>query len=154
MNVHWGYYVLVVVLQPHTHRNYHVHYYKKTFLFRTCLIQQIYLLHTKYPHLVPCRVSEIEDSEYNEFYKSFSKDSDDPMARTHFTAEGEVTFKSILFIPKKSPTDMFQSYGKKYDFIKMFVRRVFITDNFDEMMPKYLSFVKGVVSYIYVVSIV
>jgi heat shock protein beta len=91
------------------------------------------------------RPADIEDAEYNEFYKSFSKDSDEPMARTHFTAEGEVTFRSVLFIPKKSPNDMFQSYGKKYDFIKMYVRRVFITDNFEEMMPKYLSFVKGVV---------
>jgi heat shock protein beta len=89
--------------------------------------------------------NEIEESEYNEFYKSFSKDSDDPMARTHFTAEGEVTFKSILFIPKTSPSDMFQNYGKKTDYIKMYVRRVFITDNFEDMMPKYLSFVRGVV---------
>ena len=91
------------------------------------------------------RPAEIKDEEYEEFYKSFSKDTNPPMAKTHFTAEGEVTFRSILFIPKSGPHDMFQSYGKKYDFIKMYVRRVFITDNFEDMMPKYLSFVKGVV---------
>jgi len=89
--------------------------------------------------------ADVSDDEYNEFYKSFSKDSENPMAKTHFTAEGEVTFKSILFIPKASPQDMFQNYGKKIDSIKMFVRRVFITDNFEDMMPKYLSFVRGVV---------
>ncbi|ELU00023.1 hypothetical protein CAPTEDRAFT_159587 [Capitella teleta] len=91
------------------------------------------------------KTAEISDEEYNEFYKSFSKDSSDPMAHTHFTAEGEVTFKSILYIPKTSPSDMFQSYGKKLDMIKMYVRRVFITDNFEDMMPKYLSFIRGVV---------
>jgi heat shock protein beta len=89
--------------------------------------------------------ADITDDEYNEFYKSFSKDHAEPMAHTHFTAEGEVTFKSILFIPKSSPQDMFQNYGKKIDMIKMYVRRVFITDNFEDMMPKYLSFVRGVV---------
>lgn len=51
------------------------------------------------------RSSEVEDAEYNEFYKSFSRDSEDPLAKIHFTAEGEVTFKSILFIPKTSPVD-------------------------------------------------
>lgn len=89
--------------------------------------------------------SEVSDDEYNEFYKSFSKDSEEPMAKSHFTAEGEVTFKSILFVPKTAPMDMFQNYGKRVDHIKMFVRRVFITDNFEDMMPKYLSFVRGVV---------
>lgn len=89
--------------------------------------------------------ADVTDDEYIEFYKNFSRDSDAPMAHTHFTAEGEVTFKSILFIPKTSPMDMFQNYGKKIDSIKMFVRRVFITDNFEDMMPKYLSFVRGVV---------
>jgi len=89
--------------------------------------------------------SEIEDEAYNEFYKSFSKDKEDPMTKTHFVAEGEVTFKSILFVPKTGPTDMFHNYGKKIDHIKLYVRRVFITDNFEDMMPKYLSFVTGVV---------
>nr|WRM33297.1 heat shock protein 90B1 [Eisenia fetida] len=89
--------------------------------------------------------ADVTDDEYNEFYKSFSRDHEDPMAKTHFTAEGEVTFRSILYIPKTSPADMFQNYGKKVDYIKMFVRRVFITDNFEDMMPKYLSFVRGVV---------
>ena len=88
----------------------------------------------------------MSDDEYNEFYKSFSKDSEEPMAKSHFTAEGEVTFKSILFVPKSAPIDMFQNYGKRVDHIKMYVRRVFITDNFEDMMPKYLSFVRGVVS--------
>jgi len=91
------------------------------------------------------KTAEVEEKEYKEFYKSFSKDHDDPMAYTHFVAEGEVTFKSILFVPKSSPHDMFQNYGKRIDQIKMYVRRVFITDNFEDMMPKYLSFVKGVV---------
>ncbi|KAH3881230.1 endoplasmin-like [Dreissena polymorpha] len=89
--------------------------------------------------------TDVEDKEYNEFYKSFSKTSDEPLAKIHFTAEGEVTFKSILFVPKSSPSDMFQNYGKKMEGIKMYVRRVFITEDFEDMMPKYLSFIKGIV---------
>ncbi|XP_043565864.1 endoplasmin [Chiloscyllium plagiosum] len=89
---------------------------------------------------------EIEDEEYTAFYKTFSKDSDEPIAHIHFTAEGEVTFKSILFVPKTAPRGLFDEYGsKKSDFIKLFVRRVFITDDFHDMMPKYLNFIKGVV---------
>merc|ERR1712202_104677 len=89
---------------------------------------------------------EITDSEYAEFFKSISKDSSDPLAKTHFAAEGEVSFKSILFIPSSAPQGMFNDYGnKKTDSIKMYVRRVFITDDFQDMMPKYLQFVTGVV---------
>ncbi|XP_048404558.1 endoplasmin [Stegostoma tigrinum] len=89
---------------------------------------------------------EIEDEEYTAFYKTFSKDSEEPIAHIHFTAEGEVTFKSILFVPKTAPRGLFDEYGsKKSDFIKLFVRRVFITDDFHDMMPKYLNFIKGVV---------
>uniref|UniRef100_A0A673NHC0 Endoplasmin n=1 Tax=Sinocyclocheilus rhinocerous TaxID=307959 RepID=A0A673NHC0_9TELE len=74
------------------------------------------------------------------------QDSDEPISHIHFTAEGEVTFKSILFIPASAPRGLFDEYGtKKNDFIKLFVRRVFITDDFHDMMPKYLNFIKGVV---------
>ncbi|XP_068689851.1 endoplasmin-like [Montipora foliosa] len=88
---------------------------------------------------------DVQDEEYNEFYKSFTKDHDEPLAKTHFVAEGEVTFRSILYVPKSAPHNMFSEYGKKMDQIKLYVRRVFITDNFEDMMPKYLSFIRGVV---------
>jgi len=88
---------------------------------------------------------EVTDEEYEEFYKAITKDSDKPLAKTHFVAEGEVTFKSILFIPPNSPSDMFSDYGKRREQIKLFVRRVFITDDFQDMMPKYLSFIRGIV---------
>ncbi|GFU32733.1 endoplasmin [Nephila pilipes] len=89
--------------------------------------------------------AEIKDDEYNEFYKSITKDSIDPLAKTHFIAEGEVTFKSLLFIPTVQPSESFNRYGSKVDHIKLYVRRVFITDDFQDMMPNYLGFVKGVV---------
>jgi len=90
--------------------------------------------------------SDIEESEYEAFYKAIAKDSTTPMTRTHFNAEGEVSFKAILFVPKAAERDMFNDYGqKKTDNIKMYVRRVFITDDFTDMMPKYLQFVRGVV---------
>uniref|UniRef100_A0A8C7V1M5 Endoplasmin n=1 Tax=Oncorhynchus mykiss TaxID=8022 RepID=A0A8C7V1M5_ONCMY len=89
---------------------------------------------------------EVEEDEYKAFYKTFSKDTDEPLSHIHFTAEGEVTFNSILFVPVAAPRGMFDEYGtKKNDFIKLFVRRVFITDDFNDMMPKYLNFVRGVV---------
>uniref|UniRef100_A0A8C1XTQ1 Endoplasmin n=1 Tax=Cyprinus carpio TaxID=7962 RepID=A0A8C1XTQ1_CYPCA len=89
---------------------------------------------------------EVEEDEYKAFYKTFSRDSDEPMSHIHFTAEGEVTFKSILFVPASAPRGLFDEYGtKKNDFIKLFVRRVFITDDFHDMMPKYLNFIRGVV---------
>ncbi|XP_056311904.1 endoplasmin [Danio aesculapii] len=89
---------------------------------------------------------EVEEDEYKAFYKTFSRDTDEPLSHIHFTAEGEVTFKSILFVPASAPRGLFDEYGtKKNDFIKLFVRRVFITDDFHDMMPKYLNFIKGVV---------
>lgn len=91
------------------------------------------------------KTADVTDEEYGEFYKTISKGQEEPMAKIHFTAEGEVTFKSILYVPKTAPYDTFSNYGKKVDHIKMYVRRVFITDDFEDMMPKYLSFVRGVV---------
>lgn len=89
--------------------------------------------------------SEVKDEEYDEFYKSITRDYQTPVARTHFTAEGELTFKSLLFIPKVQPTESFNKYGTKSDNIKLYVRRVFISDDFNDLMPSYLNFVRGVV---------
>merc|ERR1719150_993034 len=88
---------------------------------------------------------DIEQTEYDEFYKSITKDKNGPMTQTHFIAEGEVTFKSLLFVPNNQPSEQFNKYGQAAENIKLYVRRVFITDDFKDMMPNYLSFVKGVV---------
>ena len=77
------------------------------------------MLNKKWFFFFTFRGDDVTDDEYNEFYKSISKDSDLPLAKTHFTAEGEVTFKSILYVPKTSPHDMFSNYGKKLDAIKV-----------------------------------
>lgn len=89
--------------------------------------------------------SQVEPEEYDEFYKSITKDTEKPLTHVHFTAEGEVSFRSILYVPKKSPSDMFQNYGKIVENIKLYVRRVFITDDFADMLPKYLAFIRGIV---------
>lgn len=89
--------------------------------------------------------AEVEDEEYTEFYKSLTKDTKEPLTKIHFVAEGEVTFKALLFIPGSLPSESFNRYGTKTDNIKLYVRRVFITDEFNDMMPSYLSFVQGVV---------
>jgi len=87
----------------------------------------------------------ITDEEYTEFYKAISKDYLDPLAYTHFNAEGEIEFKAILFLPKKAPFDMMDNYWTKKAEIKLYVRRVLVAEKFDELLPRYLSFVRGVV---------
>jgi len=89
--------------------------------------------------------NEVAEKEYTEFYKSLTKDTTEPLGHTHFVAEGEVTFKSLLYVPKVQPSESFNRYGTKSDNIKLYVRRVFITDEFNDMMPNYLSFIRGVV---------
>ncbi|XP_075970978.1 heat shock protein 90 Gp93 [Anticarsia gemmatalis] len=89
--------------------------------------------------------AEVQDDEYNQFYKSLTKDSSTPLARAHFVAEGEVTFRALLFVPRVQPSDSFNRYGAKTDHIKLYVRRVFITDEFNDLMPNYLAFIQGIV---------
>ncbi|TPX34206.1 hypothetical protein SmJEL517_g03109 [Synchytrium microbalum] len=89
--------------------------------------------------------SDITDEEYNEFYKAFSKDTEDPQAWNHFKAEGEVEFRAILYIPKKAPPKFLQSADEIIRNIKLFVKRVFITDELVDFLPRYLSFLKGLV---------
>jgi len=87
----------------------------------------------------------VTEEEYTEFYKSISKDYLDPLAYTHFNAEGEIEFKSILYLPKKAPFDMMDNYWSKKSEVKLFVRRVLVAEKFDELLPRYLNFVRGVV---------
>jgi heat shock protein beta len=88
---------------------------------------------------------DVKEEEYNEFYKSISKDYLDPLAYTHFNAEGEIEFRSILFLPKKAPFDMMDNYWNKKAEVKLYVRRVLVAEKFEELLPRYLSFVRGVV---------
>lgn len=89
--------------------------------------------------------AEIKEDEYKKFYKAMTKDYDDPLSWIHFKAEGEVEFTSLLFIPRKAPHDQFENYYGTSSALKLYVRRVLINEEFEELMPRYLSFIKGVV---------
>lgn len=89
--------------------------------------------------------SDISEEEYNNFYKTITKDPEDPLAYTHFRAEGEIEFKSILYVPASAPFDLFENYYGKSAALKLYVRRVLITEEFEDLMPRYLNFIKGVV---------
>ncbi|KAJ6352079.1 hypothetical protein OIU76_001321 [Salix suchowensis] len=91
---------------------------------------------------------EVTEEEYTKFYHSLAKDFGDekPLAWSHFTAEGDVEFKAVLFVPPKAPHDLYESYynANKAN-LRLYVRRVFISDEFDELLPKYLNFLMGLV---------
>ena len=88
--------------------------------------------------------SEVKKDEHNEFYKHISHDYTDPLKIIHYSAEGTLEFKALLYLPSKAPFDMFQHEGVKHG-INLYVKRVFIMDSCEALVPRYLRFVKGVV---------
>lgn len=90
--------------------------------------------------------ADVEEEEYNKFFAALSKDDTaTPTTHVHFKAEGDVEFRSILFVPTKAPYDYYDSYYSRKPAVKLYVRRVFISDGFDDLLPRYLSFLYGLV---------
>ena len=88
---------------------------------------------------------EITKEEYYKFYKALTKDSEDPLAYDHGKLEGEVNFRYILYIPAQRPYNLYDNYYGKSSSLKLYVRRVLVSEQFEDLMPRYMNFIKGVV---------
>jgi heat shock protein beta len=87
---------------------------------------------------------DIKDEEYASFFKTLTKGTEEPLAHSHIKAEGDIEFSAILYIPTSVPFDLFENYYGKSKSIKLYVKRVMVTEEFENLMPRYLNFIKGV----------
>jgi heat shock protein beta len=87
----------------------------------------------------------VTKTEYKDFYKNVFKDTSDPLTWSHFKAEGDVDFTGLMYIPERAPYDQFEKFYEKKNEVKLFVRRVLVSDKFEDLLPKYLNFIKAIV---------
>lgn len=88
---------------------------------------------------------DVTEEEYSDFYKSLTSDYDAPLDYIHFNVEGQVEFKGLLYVPKRSPIDLFDGQTKRKGMIKLYSRKVFITDDCEDLVPEYMKFMRGVI---------
>ena len=89
--------------------------------------------------------NEVTEEEYQDFYKSLFKDNVAPLTWSHFKAEGEAEFTGLIYVPERAPYDQFEKFFEKKSEVKLFVRRVLVNDEFEDLLPRYLNFLKVLV---------